>query len=159
MVETLGLQAEQQAFNEVGVALYRLLEEGDDRIEYRASMTAAVQSARILAYNPAGRYETSEGRANSPRESDELSDALGRLREASYRPGAGTWFSVRIVVTSDGAATAEYNYDKEPDFGLGGIDPIAYVTDQEKFPRDETKQPEWLKERLAEGRARISGQG
>jgi hypothetical protein len=35
----------------------------------------------------------------------------------------------------------------------------VYVRDQEKFPRDEDKQPEWLKQRLAEGRARISSQG
>ncbi len=58
-------------------------------------------------------------------------------------------------MTPEGGATAEYNYDSEPEWDVP-IDPIAYVTDQEKFPRHEEHQPDWLKQRLAEGRARLA---
>src|SRR5579859_6302452 len=158
MSETTGLLAERDAFNAVGVALFRLLEEGDEQIEYLASLLAPVTYERVRAFNRAGTLEASEGRFNSVDFPYELSVALRKLRAASYRDGKGTWFSARIVVTPDGAATAEYNYDDEPDFGPEGVDSVAYVNDAKKFPRDEAHQPEWLRQRLAEGRARISGQ-
>ncbi|WP_422935443.1 hypothetical protein [Sinomonas sp. P47F7] len=159
MSEMRGLLAEKEAFNDLSVALYGMLAEGDDRIEYRASMTVPVHFTQTFAYNPFGRYEAPDGKANSPLETSDVRDALKMLRKASYRTDAGTWFSLRIIVTSDGAATAEYNYDKEPNFGLGGIDPVAYVADQEAFPRDEGHQPDWLKQRLAEGRAGLAARG
>jgi hypothetical protein len=112
----------------------------------------------IRAYNPDGRFPSPDGPFNDASGSFELSDAMERLREASYREGSATWFGVRVTVTASGSATAEYNYDDEPRW-FAPVDPVVYVRDQEKFPRDEDKQPEWLKQRLAEGRARISSQG
>ena len=60
-----------------------------------------------------------------------------------------------LRANADGSATAEYNYDEEPKWDVP-VDPIAYVTDQDAFPRDEAHQPEWLKLKLAEGRARLA---
>ncbi|PPG30293.1 hypothetical protein C5E10_12510 [Pseudoclavibacter sp. RFBG4] len=80
---------------------------------------------------------------------------MDALRAASYREGAGTWFSAKFTVTAAGAFTAEYNYDEEPEW-THEIDSIAYVTDQKHFPRDEEHQPEWEKAKLAEGRVWIA---
>ncbi|MBB5643550.1 hypothetical protein [Cryobacterium roopkundense] len=159
MAEVQGLGLQGEAFNALGKVLFGMLADGDDRIEYSASMTAPVTSSDVMIFNATGQFETPDGRVNSSEEPDELYDALKALRAACYRPGTGTWFSIRVVVLATGAGTAEYNYDNEPDFGLGGIDPICYVTDQDRFPRDEDKQPEWLKLRLAEGRAGIAARG
>lgn len=59
---------------------------------------------------------------------------------------------MRITVTVSGSATAEYNYDDEPQWDAP-VDPVVYVTDQEEFLCDEDKQPEWLRQQLAEGAA------
>lgn len=146
---------ERDAFHAVAAGLLRLMQDGDSRIVYLASMTAPVTYQRVRAFNPDGRHTAAEGPFRSVRIPSELSAGLGRLRTASSRTSTGTWFSVRITVNADGSATAVYNHDEEPEWDVP-VDPIVYVTDQEKFPRDESHQPEWLKQRLAEGRARRS---
>ncbi|RZU64136.1 hypothetical protein EV379_0430 [Microterricola gilva] len=155
MSDVSGPWAEREAFNALGVLLYRLLSEGDERIELSVSATVATSSPDLLAFNPAGRYPTPSGRANSVRGSVELWQAIDTLRAAHYKPQLGTWFSAHITVGADGSATAECNYDAEPEWEVP-IDPIAYVTDLEAFPRDEAHQPEWLKQKLVEGRARLA---
>lgn len=150
-----GISAERDAFNSVGVGLYRLMQNGDSKIVYLASMTAPVSYERVRAFNPDGRLTAAEGSFRSVRIPSELSEALGQLRAASSRTGTGTWFSAIITVNADGSASAEYNYDQEPEWDAP-VDPIAYVTDLERYPRDEAHQPEWLKQQLAEGRARLA---
>lgn len=157
MSEQVGLAAERDAFNELAVLLYGLMGPGDDRVEFLATATAVTYEQQIRAYNPEGRFPSPNGQFNDASGSFELSDAMERLREASYREGSGTWFGVHVTVTASGSATAAYNYDEEPQWDAP-VGPVVYVMDQEKFPRDEDKQPEWLKQKLAEGRARISSQ-
>jgi len=155
MGDNPGISAERDAFNALGVLLYSLLAAGDERIVLGVSATSSTNEQHLRAYNPEGRFESPEGRFNDARGSFELSKAMKALRSAQYRPGAGTWFSARITVNADGSATAEYNYDEEPKWDVP-VDPIAYVTDQDVFPRDEAHQPEWLKQKLAEGRVRLA---
>lgn len=143
------------AFNALGVLLFQLLSPGDERIELSVSSTVSTSAPDLLAYNPAGQYAEPAGRANSVDGSFELWDAVEALRAASYREDAGTWFSARISVDAGGSATAEYNYDDEPEWDAP-IDSIAYVTDLERFPRDDAHQPEWLRAKLAEGRERLA---
>jgi len=150
-----GLIGGQVAFDELGVSLFRLLSSGDERVEYLGSVLSSVTYERVRAYNPDGKFDSPNGRFNSIRLPYKVSKLSRALRSANYRAGAGTWFSIRLTVTAAGAATAGYNYDSEPEWDVP-VDPIAYVTDQEKFPRDEDKQPDWLKQKLTEGRARIA---
>lgn len=151
-----GLVAEQAAFKSVCKGLFGLMAEGETRIEYLATVLSAVTYERVRSYTPEGPLESPEGRFRSVRIPSDLSRALRRdLRPASYHEGAGTWFSARIIVTAEGSATANYNYDQEPEWDAP-VDSIAYVTDQEKFPRDEENQPEWLKQKLSEGRERLA---
>ena len=65
-----------------------------------------------------------------------------------YQPGAGTWFTFALDITSDGRAQSSFDYDNEPE--IPEADPTVYLTDQEKFPRDVENQPDWYRGRLAE---------
>ena len=80
------------------------------------------------------------------------------LRRVMYKPGLGTWWSVRMTVWADGHAQTEFNYDKEPDIGFppGGV---AYLTDLQTYPIDEDKRPEWLRRKVVEGIADLRHNG
>lgn len=78
---------------------------------------------------------------------------LSNLRTAMYQEGLGTWFSAVFRVDRDGQVDATFNYDDEPEWDAP-IDPIAYLTDQEVFPRSVENQPPWLQEKIAEGMKR-----
>ncbi|GAB11463.1 hypothetical protein GOARA_070_00020 [Gordonia araii NBRC 100433] len=65
----------------------------------------------------------------------------------------GTWFSAVLRIDRSGAVDGQFDYDSEPEWDAP-VDPIAYVADQEKYPRDVENQPDWLKAKLAEGLAR-----
>ena len=75
------------------------------------------------------------------------------MRDVMYRPGVGTWFSAVLRVDRSGSVDGEFNYDEEPEWAAP-VDPIAYLTDFEKYPRDIENQPEWLRIKLTEGNER-----
>lgn len=153
MSDSGGIIAEKAAFDALGRQLLALLAPGDVDVRLDASVLAPVALLQVRARNPRGKYKTDEGSFNAPRLNSQVSDAVTALRAAAYREGAGTWFSARIAVTADGAASAEYNYDDEPHWDAP-VDSVAYVTDFKHFPRDEAHQPDWLRAKLAEGRAK-----
>ncbi|MFZ4842310.1 hypothetical protein [Mycetocola saprophilus] len=148
---------ESSAFNDLGRALYRLLSAGDTRAEYSLSLIRGTGYSVIRVFTPNGEFERGGERYTTVSSSLDLVTAARNLRAACYRAGTGTWFSAVFTVTSQGAATAEYNYDEEPDWGAP-IDAALYANDQDIFPRDETAQPDWLKQKIAEGRAQIIAQ-
>ncbi|MEP9395109.1 hypothetical protein ABLE94_23020 [Gordonia sp. VNK1] len=80
-------------------------------------------------------------------------DTLTAMRDAMYQPGLGTWFSAVLRVDPSGGIDGEFNYDDEPQWAAP-VDPIAYVTDAKKYPRDVKLQPEWLQAKLADGHGR-----
>ncbi|MFZ4842305.1 hypothetical protein [Mycetocola saprophilus] len=150
----------EDAFAATRKILGALMSDGDTRIEFLTSVLRGGSQSRVRAFNRSGKYQIQETQEwfHSPSPSYELSQAVRKLRAACYREGAGTWFSAKITVTARGTANAEYNYDNEPNWDTP-IDPAAYVEDQEFFPRDISAQPEWLRQRLAEGRAHIEASG
>lgn len=83
-----------------------------------------------------------------PRGIIELAD---ELREVMYRPGKGTWFSAVFTITAAGAVDAQFNFDDEPEWSRP-TEPVFYVQDLERFPRDESAIPEWLAKQLVLGR-------
>lgn len=143
--------AEREAINRLGKLLYPLLGPGDDRVEFVASVTGSTNEQKIRIFNPGGRFSSSNGAFNDADGSYQLSRAMKELRDAAYKPGSGTWFSIKMVVTATGSATTEYNYDDEPQWDFP-VDSAAYVRDQEKYPRDANMMPRWLKQKLQEGR-------
>lgn len=158
---SLGLDNEQASFNALGRALYILIQPGDTRIEYEINLLHGVGFARTRVFTPAGQKEHKGERYESITTPFAVLKSAQDLRAARYREGNGTWFSAKIVVTAQGSASAEYNYDTEPEGFPGDVvtDPAAYVEDQEFFPRNLSAQPEWLRQRLAEGQASIEASG
>lgn len=122
------------------------------RLQFQASILAPTTEYFLFVEKPDGSRQKV---FSSPR-AKELSR---ELRTVMQMPGRGSWFSFDLVIDSTLAVTTRFNYEEEPRFSPPGIDPIAYVADQEKFPRDEDKQPEWLKAKLAEGRAALAARG
>ena len=152
MSEGLGLIGEQEAFDELGQAVRGTLSLGDHRVVLTASMLSPLASQQLFAYNDEGEYEGPEGRYNSVEIPIEATLALRKLRSASYRDGVGTWFGVVAQALPDGRFTTEYDYDNEPTWPHP-IDPVTYVNDLKKFPREEQHRPAWLKQKVAEAEA------
>ena len=151
----LGFFAEKIASDDLARELAAQMRPGDEAVVLLCSVLAPVTLERMRAIHADGRLVDDGVRYDSLRTPATVSKAMDSVRAASYREGAGTWFSAKFTVTAAGAFTAEYNYDAEPEWDVP-VDSIAYVTDQKHFPRDEEHQPEWLKAKLAEGRVRIA---
>ncbi|WP_051026791.1 hypothetical protein [Nocardia higoensis] len=76
-----------------------------------------------------------------------LGETLKEMRRIMYRPGAGTWFQLRLYLDADMTHTAVYDYDNDPRFEVG-IDPAEWVRDLQEFPREERHVPLWLRQLL-----------
>ncbi len=72
---------------------------------------------------------------------------LRDLRDAMYKPGEGTWNSVRYHLVHPGEYSVEYNWREEPDWVHPP--PAEYFEQElEDRPRDEDELPEWFEQRL-----------
>lgn len=151
-----GLIAEKEALEAVARDLFALLAPGDFRVVYSGTLLSTVTYERVRVFRVNGNQEAPDGRYDSIKFPYATTLSVVRLREASFRERTGTWFSLTLSVTAERSVTAVYNYDDEPDWD-SPVDPVAYVNDAKKFPRDEVHQPEWLKQRLSEGQAPIDG--
>ncbi|SMG29125.1 hypothetical protein [Agreia pratensis] len=140
-----GILGERVYFEETAKALFSLIPSGFERVELRMRALVGFNSA-------SARILRADGSRDSLKDFDSATDAAKRLREAMYREGAGTWFSVLFVVTVEGKVDVAYNYDEEPEWKYP-IDPVLYVQDFERFPRDPENIPEWLQKRVLEARS------
>lgn len=85
--------------------------------------------------------------AHYQRMNSKAMDLLQAHREASYRPGLGTWFALKISVDRSGPVDVEINYDDEPAWEFSVRDNY-YADDFLRFPRDAEHTPEWLVAKL-----------
>lgn len=144
-----GIEAQQQAFRELGMQLFRLLQPGDDAVTYSAASVAGGMNVALRVVAAAGDHDGPEGRFRELAASDDLVAATARLRRACALPDKGTWFTARIVVTSDASASADYEWDEEPRIAVD--DPEDWLIDSETFPRSPDNTPAWLAARIGEG--------
>jgi hypothetical protein len=135
-----GLEAERSALKNVGLALYKEIHDGFDRIEAEISIAGGVSSGKKRLYRPDGTYDSVMGKRDSNLRAREL-------REAMYRPGAGTWFTAWFTVTAEGKLSTRFDYDNEPE--LGHFAAEAYRADLDEFPRTPQNTPDWLAAILA----------
>ncbi|WP_405108366.1 hypothetical protein OG559_26205 [Micromonospora sp. NBC_01405] len=142
-------EEQRMAAREIVRLVRRELPAGADRLTMRAGVLATVDSCRWWAAWGERREEI------HPPDDPALRDALHASRRASYRPGLGTWFGLELTVTSTGDVTMRFDHDDEPVWWSEPVDPTAYVAEQRCFPREETHQPPWLRQRLAQGRAQL----
>jgi hypothetical protein len=152
MSEASGFPVQQGALDVVARSLASLLSSGDERIVYSSRGMGSYGEGEVWAVRQDGEHRSPFGRANSLKgpDGDGFTLAKIRLRKACYQEGKGTWFGLEVTVAPDGAVTANYNYDTEPEWRRP-IEPTLYVQEQERYPRDPEYQPEWFRQRLAEG--------
>lgn len=67
------------------------------------------------------------------------------LREAMYRPGRGTWFTMHLTLTALGEVATTFDYEERPHGPSLGW---ALEDDLQLYPRDTI--PDWIAEALAE---------
>jgi hypothetical protein len=142
-----GLMSHQEVLRSIGAEASKHVPDEADAIIVRVSSLAPTALYAFYA-------ELADGTRASIRMSRQLDRQLfQRLRKVMYRPGLGTWFSAVLRIDRSGSVDGQFNYDDEPEWDAP-VDPIAYVTDFEKYPRDAENQPEWLRRMVAEGYAR-----
>ncbi|MCL2471914.1 MAG: hypothetical protein FWF25_09310 [Propionibacteriaceae bacterium] len=146
-----GLYAEKDAVAAAARALSSLLPPDAVRLVYDGFSLTSQSGSRTMAF-------TASGQAISMTGSSAASQAFNELRRVMYKPGLGSWWSVRMTVWADGHAQTEFNFDEEPDnrFPPGGV---AYLTDLQTYPIDEDKRPEWLRRKIVEGIADLRHNG
>ncbi|GIG29852.1 hypothetical protein [Cellulomonas marina] len=101
-------------------------------------------------------YETRAGEAQRTRFPRAALAAMDRPRAEMARPGSGTWFTARLSVAADGGVTHDFLDDDEPSWSRAVVVPENYRIDLERFPRDATHTPAWLRDRLAEADGRAT---
>jgi hypothetical protein len=83
------------------------------------------------------------------RTEDSVLLAAKNLREAMYKPGRGTWFSMTLSITPAGDGwEASFNYTEKPVWELGEPSADAYAQELYLFPRDEEHIPDWFREEV-----------
>ncbi|MFE3442186.1 DUF6881 domain-containing protein [Nocardia sp. NPDC059180] len=80
---------------------------------------------------------------------------IRELRDVMFTPGAGTWFTMYLTITSDGNVSTNFDYDNRPPrkAPIG----LALKEDLEKYPR--LTIPQWIHDDLAESVHSISKDG
>ena len=94
---SLRCAGQKEAQEAVGRALLGVLPDGAESVVLRMGVLEPIMSGTIKATFPDG---SSKGLRLGNRFDDNLVD---RMREVMYREGSGTWFSVEMTVTADGA--------------------------------------------------------
>jgi len=116
-------------------------------IEYRRTVLSATSEGRLrIAYGE---------RTEQPLAPRDVAKLAKQLRDVMFQEGSGTWYTFTLTMTPPASVTSQFDYDNEPEWDVP-VDPIAYVTDQHTHPRDLEHQPPWLREKLADGWARIN---
>ncbi|MEU5694088.1 hypothetical protein [Actinosynnema sp. NPDC020468] len=112
------------------------------RIDLTFLATAPVSHASLAVLMPGG--DMVPVRIPTP-----VGHALRALRDLMYRPGAGTWFSLRFTVDPPLSYRVMFNFDHDPNWSPG-IEADAWRADLATYPRDPEHVPDWLRARLAE---------
>lgn len=75
---------------------------------------------------------------------------LDELKTAAAVPDKGTWLSLVMKLSSDGALTVDYHFDDKPQLDVD-VSADDYELELERFPRNEEAVPLWWRERIARG--------
>lgn len=128
----------------IATLLARSAPDGWKRIDMKALMTVGVSDVALTVVLRDG----SSPPAELPRD---VIGMLAELRSRMYRPGAGTWLSMRLMMDPPGAYYTSFNYDYDPLWDPG-IPAAEWAEDLAAFPRDDAHVPAWLRDILQEAR-------
>jgi hypothetical protein len=131
-------------YRNIGASLLNSAPQDWEKIEFTLDALAEIDTAECIAH----RRDGSSVAIDPP---DDAWELLSDLRESMYQPGKGTWYKAKFAITRPGNYDVDFDYDNEPEFD---IPPAAqsYHFDLERFPRDDTNIPSWLRAKLTEAR-------
>lgn len=128
----------------VATLLARAAPGGWKRIDMKALMTVGVSDVALTVVLQDGTSPQME----LPRD---IIGMLGELRSRMYRPGEGTWLSMRLMMDPPGAYYTSFNNTHDP-LWEPDITAADWAADLAAFPRDDEHVPGWLRDRLQEAR-------
>ncbi|MFB7721496.1 hypothetical protein [Nocardia sp. NPDC056100] len=144
----LDLERRQTLESRIGSSLLDIApESGWRRVELRAAVTVLGYQLRLAIIMDDGSTYVPESSAIDPDALSRIDGALPELRRVMYRPGRGTWFSMRLCLNSPESYAVAYNFHHDPEWHPP-LPPEAYLRDFEQFPRDPFHIPLWQRERL-----------
>ncbi|AOS61690.1 hypothetical protein [Actinoalloteichus hymeniacidonis] len=133
---------EQELQQRIGGRLLAATPSGWHRIDLKALMAVAVRDLSLTVL-------TADGGSVPVAPTPELGEDLALLRQVTYRPEKGAWFSVRFTMDPPAAFRVSYNYTYEPQW-VPPVPPEVFATDLLAFPRTAQYVPEWLASRLTQ---------
>jgi hypothetical protein len=110
----------------------------------------------VIEYRVVGRH--SDGRVGLVRQDGVMREwdppleawhRLQDLRRGMYSAGEGTWFGVQYNLHRPARFEIKYNWSGKPDFA-SWPPPGEFELEQSRFPRAESRQPDWYREGLAQ---------
>lgn len=128
--------AAQEIVGEIVTLVTKAHEPGWDRLE--------IWNAQASSFGKSSIKIITAGDITWGRASDEVLDLFEDLKDAMYRPDTGTWLSVKVTVHPDGSADVDYNYDRQPEWGME-VEPGLYAGELESYPRSMENIPDWMK--------------
>jgi hypothetical protein len=132
--------AEQNALlTEVGKILASAILDDWEEIRFVFSGVVDISMPGMTVLRP----DDSTVALTPPRKASRL---MRELREGMHEPDGGAWFTARVLFDRSGTYRADFDFEGEPvlDFPLANG---SFVTDLERFPRDE-RTSGWLRARL-----------
>jgi hypothetical protein len=137
---SMSASQQDELLAEVGRILASAILDKWEEIRFTFSGVVDVSMPTMTVLRPDDSVQT----LTPPRKASRL---MRELREGTYQPGRGAWFTARYVIEQSGKHRVDYDYDNEPvlDFVLANS---AYAADLARFPRDRRHLPAWLQAKL-----------
>ncbi|GAA3043064.1 TNT domain-containing protein [Actinokineospora globicatena] len=124
----------------IGIALLEAAPPGWRRLDLVAAVTSSVQEYGLVVH-------LADGSAAAQEPPAEVADAFLGLREVTYIPETGAWFTARFVMNPPTEYHVFFNYQQEPRWEPP-VPTEVYARDLERFPREADQVPNWLRRRL-----------
>ncbi|GAA2438928.1 hypothetical protein GCM10010191_62750 [Actinomadura vinacea] len=136
-----GPEEQQEVLQEIVDGLRSALPPGWAKARFRWMALAGAGSQTSLT------VFDQDGNSPAVNPPSQLGGPCGRLKHGMHRPGTGTWISMSLELTSDGAVDAEFNHDEEPEDTFGFV-PEHFRKELVAYPRDPEHVPNWWQEIL-----------
>ncbi|WP_020577829.1 immunity protein YezG family protein [Actinopolymorpha alba] len=128
------LDRQQDLLQGIGQALFDELPDDFTSARVVCSMIG-FQARFVCSYTRASGAESTIGMP------DDLYELFLDLRDATYEPGKGAWYTAEFVVDGDGRFSIDFDYDNRPAVVSATED--DYFDDLEKYPRAPELIPDW----------------
>jgi hypothetical protein len=137
---------DQRRYDELTQGIATLLAQaapaGWKRIDLKALANVAVSDIALTVVLQDG----SSPPVDMPRD---VVGMVGELRSIMYRPGAGTWLSMRLMLEPPSAYYVSFNNDFDP-LWEPDLTAAEWAQDLAAFPRDDEHIPAWMRDKTQE---------